>query len=154
VIGEWIYGLTPRDQQQAQCESVSQDTGALTSTLISWGTGFSVPTDRCMLLQSAAMFAQGNGGQLALGVFLIVAPPGVPGTAPPTFTRLCGESPAAARALIAIDRQFNDLLILPGSRILAFGSFDASAVANTLRLWVTGLLIPRGNIGQTSLAPG
>jgi hypothetical protein len=148
MIGPDLYTLTSRDRQQAQIESVADDSNLQALASVSWRIFRFVPNNKILVLQNLAGFGQGTGGQLCNGIFFLIAPPNAPTT---VFTRLAGrlETPTTT---IERDVQFGaGLIVQPGSSIQLAGDFNAGVAANNLRLWVTGYYVPRGNVGIGSL---
>lgn len=139
IFPESLYLLSPRDQEVTWLDPVAARgtlNQAATSVTISL---FTVPQGRYLVLSQASAIAQPGAAQnvdqfqidyLHLTDFYVIAI----------------DNTAKAANIRASLNWNGQILIPPAATVRVVGSFNAAVAANTVGLWINGILIPAANI--------
>jgi len=141
LIPDWLYSLTPRDEQVTPVEIFNSSAELTANSADIDGVGFVVPVDRIMVLSKYQGYGVPGGAQVV--VFPIEV----------YIARVVGASVRSAleRNLPGANNvSFNGLpqgsIFIPGGLgLFAHIVFNSGVAANTVRLDWQGILIPRGN---------
>lgn len=133
-----FYKLSARDRAgplvSALLRTVQTDSAAA-----ALNADFVVPADQVLVLDHIGVRGQGGGGQTVTAVSVSVMDTGL--TNMMMFNLRTGLATADETAFT----QVNSLWIPPGATLRAAATFSAGVAVNTTRLFLGGVLIPRGN---------
>lgn len=148
MIGDFLYQLTPRDEQVTPLDLLYQTVGN-TAVSTSLGASFFTLANRALLLQGLTCIAEGAGAALVqrLQVTLQRAAPFTPITIFEFFHRFV---PAGVASM---DFQIYPahLVIAPNHVIVVAVTLSAAVAGNNVNLNVAGINIPRGNLSLGQL---
>lgn len=145
LIPEWLFRLTPRDEQVTPIEIVNHttSTGSAATTVTSFDDLYTVPKGKVLLVTSIGLGLQGGAGQTPLGAYVQAFPAGS-STEAVTFY---GRNITPTASVQGFDATFDGGVFLPEDYyVYATSKWSAGANSNTLRFSMGGILIPRGNI--------
>jgi len=148
MLGQELFKLGPRDMSGALIEGV---TGATTELAPAGATmhthQFQVPIDRVMLLTTASMTAFGAGVVSIISMTLRIDSE----SDLETFLHVDdGNIPALTNH--SFNRDFNGVLLPPLALIRFEVVFAAFTLVGSSSAAISGVLLPRGNVGFARLA--
>lgn len=137
---EFLYQLSPRDQQVTWLDPVITRVAVAVASINPIAV-FTVPADRCLILQTASMEATPGLGQNVAQQFLFTRSQG----GGQNFTFRSDVTPGAANTTLTLD--WSGSILVPANwTVQGSGVFNAGAVANGVVLMLHGILIPVSNI--------
>lgn len=141
MIGDFLYRLTPRDEQVTPLDVLFETRNA-TAVAVSVSANIEQSAlARFLALKTLVVFAEPGAGA-SIERLQVILQDRILGF---TVSELAHQRIAPGVAL-EINLSYNDLLIPPGYNILATASFNVAAAGNSVNLSIGGILIPRGNL--------
>ena len=141
MLGEFLYGLTQKD---AQTQPVLQRTLATVLTsqaaVSVSATITPVPNDKVLFVTLASAQCNAGAGQTTDDVRIVIEDD--VGNSIGTI----GRAHTAANLFHNLNLDSLNVVLMPGERLRATGTFNAAGVANLVFLTVHGFMLPRGNL--------
>lgn len=142
-VAELLYRLTARDLGNPWAGLYYRkvdltDATTLTPTL----TVDTVPTGRVLILTNAAYHGVGGGAQTVTQIALKYGTPAIT----PAINMVTIDQEQQAAAVTMFRNWQGEIWLPPTFPIVVQGVFSAFAIANTLRVSLTGFLIPLGTL--------
>lgn len=141
IFPEFLYRLTPRDEQVTPLDMINFDFGVFSDTSASLMTtaSYTVPDGKIFALTSATVFLEGGAAQFPKVWSIIMTYGGT------SFYVSGGTLPCIAAANFSLGSTTAPYFCQPGSVITLGGEFNAGVNANNIGGSINGILIPRGN---------
>lgn len=148
-LGDWLFRLTARDQQQAQIEFVREKTGQIALLSATVSITFEVPISKIFMLTFYRGVATAGAAQNVISTQLQY----YPNRLQPDPSDIAFEFDFVAPISRGNFWWPEGLLIPPGNTIRYIAGFSAAVNPNNVELQLNGLFIPRGEVGFSSLIP-
>jgi len=146
MIGDYLYRLTPRDEQTTPIDLIAQLTTVSVASAGPLLGRWQVPRSQVLDLTFLAGYAVAGAAQTVSNIFLTIQDPNGQ-----QVWNLGRVNPVALDGIVAVYP--NRLIVPSGFFIQVSATFNAGVAINQLNSHIGGVLLPRGNTSLGFVAP-